>query len=388
MICTERSEPPSLFRLWVGISVIASCLKRKCVVKWGTLSFYPNMYVVLVAPSGKCRKGTAMDQGYQYLRALGIKMAAESITREALIQELQQSNDTQVDPVTGKMYLHASLTVYSQELTVFLGYNNTQLMSDLTDWYDCRSTWTYRTKHQGTDEIIGVWVNLIGATTPELLQTALPRDAIGGGLTSRMIFIFETKKGKTIVDPFESQQVVELRDKLVRDLERIHMLQGEFKVTEDFIEKWATWYHEYDNSPPPFEDYRFSGYFERRPTHIMKLASILCASRTDSMLLDKCDFDRALGIIEQTEKKMPYVFSGVGKYPHSEMLERLMAYLTQRQDIPIGELYWHYRSDLGPQDVEILVRTLEKTGMCTSAHVGGTIRIYATEKLIKRGEEQ
>ena len=163
-------------------------------MQWGTISFYPNMYVVLVGPSGKCRKGTAMSQGYDFLKEMGTKMAAESTTREALIQALQQSNDTQVDPVTNKMYLHASLTIYSQELTVFLGYNNVALMSDLTDWYDCRSSWTYRTKHQGTDEIIGVYVNLIGATTPELLQTALPRDAIGGGLTARMIFVFETKK--------------------------------------------------------------------------------------------------------------------------------------------------------------------------------------------------
>ena len=57
---TEKSEPPKMFHLWCAISVIASVLERKCRLEWGTITFYPNMYIVLVAPSGKARKGTAM----------------------------------------------------------------------------------------------------------------------------------------------------------------------------------------------------------------------------------------------------------------------------------------------------------------------------------------
>jgi len=82
-------------------------------------------------------------------------MAAEATTREALIRALKEAGGTSVgDMVVGdgaisQLYLHCSLTVYSQELTVFLGYNNMQLMSDLCDWYDCRESWTYRTKNMG-----------------------------------------------------------------------------------------------------------------------------------------------------------------------------------------------------------------------------------------------
>lgn len=356
-------------------------------MQWGTISFYPNMYVVLVGPSGKCRKGTAMSQGYDFLKEMGIKMAAESTTREALIQALQQSNDTQVDPVTNKMYLHASLTIYSQELTVFLGYNNVALMSDLTDWYDCRSSWTYRTKHQGTDEIIGVYVNLIGATTPELLQTALPRDAIGGGLTSRMIFVFETKKHKTVVTPFETDAERELRTLLIRDLERICSMQGEFKVTDAFVERWAQWYTAYDHGAPPFDDYRFAGYFERRPNHVMKLSCIMSASRTSSMVVDVVDFDRALALIEQTEKKMPQTFSGVGKYNQSEMLERVMAYIASHEETTVGELLYFFRADISKNDLDMIIISLEKMGLVDITHNGTVMRIKATKKLAARREE-
>ncbi|GAG17670.1 unnamed protein product, partial [marine sediment metagenome] len=96
-----------------------------------------------------------MDQARYFLDELGIKLAAEAITREALIRELKNSSADDIDHETGKATHHSSLTIWAQELAVFLGYYNHQLLSDLTDWYDCKSKWTYRTKTMGTDEIIG-----------------------------------------------------------------------------------------------------------------------------------------------------------------------------------------------------------------------------------------
>jgi hypothetical protein len=358
LIFTDNSEPPYTYRLWCGISVIAACLKRKCVLNWGTLTLYPNMYVVLVGPSGKCRKGTAMSQGMYFLREMGIKLAAESITREALIRELKQSNDTQVNVSTGDMYLHASLTIYSQELTVFLGYNNQALMADLTDWYDCRDTWTYRTKNMGTDEIIGVWINLIGATTPDLLQTTLPRDAIGGGLTSRMIFVFEQNKWKIVPTPFLSKEERDLRKELVQDLENISMMSGDFTATEDFIDSYVPWYINYAKGSPPFDDYRFSGYFERRPTHLLKLCMICSASRTSKMELTKVDFDKALQILLLTEKKMPYTFSGVGKSTTADVMQRIMATIKVKKIVDFETLMSMFYQDIDKFILEKLLETL------------------------------
>jgi hypothetical protein len=116
---TNNSEPPYTYRLWTGICVIAACLRRKCVLNYGTLTFYPNLYVVLVGPSGKCRKGTAMKPGMRFLRDKGIKIASESITREALIRELKESDENQVDIKTSTPHLHSSLTIFSEELTVY-----------------------------------------------------------------------------------------------------------------------------------------------------------------------------------------------------------------------------------------------------------------------------
>ena len=371
----DNTEPPNLYKEWVAISVIASCLQRKCFLDWGPMTFYPNMYIVLTGPSGKARKSTAMGPGMKLLREMGVKLAAESITREALIRELKTSNATQVDPVSGEMNLHASLTIYSPELTVFLGYNNNALMSDLTDWYDCRDRWTYRTKNMGSDEIIGVFVNLIGATTPELIQTTLPRDAIGGGLTSRIIFVFEEKKGKVVAAPFLTPEDVEIKEALITDLEQIHMMSGEFKITSNFLDKWVDWYTASEDNPP-FEDIRFSGYIERRPNHLLKLCIILSASETDQKIITEKHFDRALDLLTRTERKMPYAFSGVGKMESADIMGRVMASIATNQEMTFTELLQMYYFDADQEVLQKVVATLKAMDYCD-------IRYTETEMYIK-----
>lgn len=338
--------------------MIAACLRRKCRLKWGTIDIYPNLYIVLVGPPGRCRKGTAMSVGEGFLRELGIKLSSSSITREALIHQLKTSSDTHID-ANGKMFIHSSLTIFSKELTVFLGYNNQQLMSDLTDWFDCADIWEYRTKNMGTDDISGLWVNLIGATTPDLLNIALPKDAIGGGLTSRIIFVYEQDKDHTEVAPFLNEKEVALANDLFIDLERISMLQGDFSVTSEFIERYSTWYMKADSTPNPFDDYRFAPYFERKPTHLWKLSMIMNASRTDSMLIEEKDFDRALAILERTERNMPYTFSGYGKNREADNLNRVMSIVGTKKRISVGDLQRLVYLDADKRTLFNIVETLE-----------------------------
>jgi len=328
------------------------------------------MYVVLVGPSGKCRKGTAMTPGFNMLSDLKIPLAAEATTREALIQELEKSNDTIVDPLSGTMDMHSSLTIYSQELTVFLGYHNLQLMSDLTDWYDCRPIWTYRTKHQGTDQIIGVWVNLFGATTPDLIQAVMPRSAIGGGLTSRIIFVYEDKKGKLVADPFLTKDEMGLRDDLMHDLERISIMSGQFKVTSKFIEKWIPLYTNMEKSRS-FNDPRFDGYFERRANHLLKLSIILCASRSDRMIIEDRDLKRADAILTRTERKMKWTFSGVGKSDTAEVMSRIMSIVAMKGEVLSSEVYSLVHYDVDDRGFAGILKALERMKWCRVIPIGG-----------------
>lgn len=326
------------------------------------------MYIVLVGPSG-CRKGTAMGPGFSMLRNLGIKMAAEAVTREALIRELKTCTNTQANGET--MFMHSSLTIFSQELTVFLGYNNMQLMADLCDWFDCRDMWTYRTKTQGTDEITGVWVNLIGGTTPDLIQSTLPRDAIGGGLTARMILIYAPGKGKTVSIPHLTDEERKLGAILQADLERIMLLSGPFKVSDDFLNYWIQWYPEQDRQKI-FDDTRFTGYVERRGMHALKLSMICNASRTNDMILTSYDLQRAINLLSQVERDMPRVFSGVGKSPTSDIITQVMAQCasSDNMEIKYSELLRRFYQDADKRTMDGIIATLISMGVMKEVITG------------------
>lgn len=357
---SDNCESAKLLRYWTGISAIASVLKRKSFLEWHT-RLYPNLYIVLVSPSGG-RKGTAMKWALPMLETLNIKMAAEAITREALIRELSKSTDSYLT-ATGETFHHCSLTIHAQELAVFLGQSNLQLLSDLTDWYDCRSMWTYRTKNVGTDIIEGVWVNLLGAITPSILQNSLPQDAIGGGLTSRMLFIYAPGMEKAIPLPFRTQANIELGTLLTQELETIGLLHGAFKPSEEMLDTYASWYTQHVKSPPMGQE-AFAGYNERKATHLLKLSMIMSASRSSSMEISVEDFKKsrhALGVIETY---MPKVFQGYGRRENADVLQHVIDYIIGKGKVGRKEIVRRFMADLTFMQIDEVVNTLCESGLC------------------------
>lgn len=378
MLYTENTEPPILYRRWAAVSIIAACLQRKCRLDWGTLKVYPNLYIVLVGPTGAARKGTAMRPAEDILRSLGIKLAAEAITREALIKELASAGTPEESDF--KMpALHASLTIFSEELTVFLGWNNQQLMMDLTAWFDCKDEWTYRTKHYGDDKVVGVWVNLFGATTPALIRSALPHDAVGGGLTARMIFVYEEKKGKVVIFPDLGPEAEKIEPDLKTDLSQINMLSGKFSMDEGFFDTWASWYPKQE-SYRPFSDDRFGGYFQRRPHHILKLSMIMSAARNDKMVLTVGDFEKSLQLLKETEVRMPKTFGGMGESRTAAVTTRVMAFIGSKGETDLEELMSMFYQDADRDTMGLIIRTLESMGFCKYMAVSGKVKLLKEEK--------
>jgi hypothetical protein len=303
-----------------------------------------------------------MAYGKNLMARLGIKMAAESITREALVREIEQAYDTIIDDETGSMTFHSSLTVCAPELVVFLGYNQQQLMMDLTDWFDCghgpEGRWTYRTKTQGSDELIGVWVNLIGATTPDLLRSTLSMDAIGGGLTSRIIFVYAADKGKSCPTPFISPVKAELAEDIYYDLEQIRLMKGEFKYTKEFISLWTDWYTAQEGKEI-FKEHSLQPYCERRPVHIMKLSMVMSACRNSKMIVNEADLSKAITLLEHTERFMPRVFSGIGKSPHAEVISKIMTEIGLQGKVAKSTLMAKFYNDADDRALNLMIETLK-----------------------------
>lgn len=329
---TENSEPPKSYQTWCGLSLVAGALQRKVYLRWGFETIYPNLFVVLVGPSGRARKGVALGIAKDMLgKITNVSMAPEASSREAIILAMKRSLVNFSDPVDNRIKFHCSLTAFSEELSVLLGQNDIKLLANLTDWYDSKDDWAYETVGRGRDALQGLCFNLLGATAPEWLQSMLPQEAIGGGFTSRVIFVVEERKGKTVPKHHLTAEELALQESLIHDLEMINQMRGQFKFSPEGEQSYVEWYALQDanllKGKAAVEDTRFAGYCERRTTHLRKLMMILSACRGDDLMLTQQDFEAALAVLEMTEVKMGKTFGGLGKAAHSDSTEKVIEYI-------------------------------------------------------------
>jgi len=333
-------------------------------MKWGHTTVYPNLYIIIIAPSG-ARKAEPMVISRDLLSNCGVKLAAERITDEALLKFVAKSIDSYKGE-DGIPKFQCAATVLGEELAVLLRHHNSEFMADLTALYDCADKWKYETKGAGTDDIRGVCLNLTVSSAPDWLPMVLPIEAVGGGFTSRCFFIVEDRKGKVVSDPNINMPPEEHRIDLIHDLEKIHSVVGEARFSQTAYDFYINWYEEQERllaeNEFPMKDPRLQYYVSRRATHIKKVAMACKISRGDSLIIDEQDLTRALSYMEKAEERMPDAFKSIGRSKHAAIIEEMLEYLRLHHTCNRQELMRHSKRDLDFAEFAQVEAALESMG--------------------------
>ena len=118
---TKETEPAKQFHTWVGLSAIASALRKKIWFRFGRIRIHPNIYVVLVSEPGVARKTQAITYGEEIIGEVSaIVTSADAITPQAMLEDLEMAKTEEVLP-NGTTLTHNSLCVTSGEFESFLG---------------------------------------------------------------------------------------------------------------------------------------------------------------------------------------------------------------------------------------------------------------------------
>src|SRR3990167_5274702 len=250
---TDNQESPKAFHFWVGVSIISACLQRKVWIPRIKYTIYPNLFVVLIAGSAKCRKSVAIRIGIDILKSIKEPptIFAQKITTEALIQALEESMNK--DKICYGI-------VVASELSVFLGSDaiKSGIIPALTDLYDSPSKWQYHTRSRGREELTNVTLSILAASTKDWLRTSIPESAIGGGFTSMVMFIVEDHPSKLVLFPQEEPDAEHLRSSLIYDLELIAKLNGAVQFSPAAMAASQEWY---EQEACNIHDDKVDGYF-------------------------------------------------------------------------------------------------------------------------------
>lgn len=364
---TEDTESPLIFHKWVGISMIAAAMRKKTWLSLGRLKIYPNMYVVLVAEPGVARKSQAISYGIDIMNEVNnIVLSADEITKEALLQDLESSAmDDQLED--GSVLRHSSLSIISREFESFLGQkkDNTKMLVLLTDLFDCQEIpRKYRTKHSGSNTIPSVYLNILAATTPDSLASSLPSSAIGGGLTSRILFIWASGRQKKIAIPSYNEHLKGLRKDLIRDLSIISLITGRFWFSDECMENWIAWYNRYDELDPKriCTDPAFRGWYSRKPLFLQKLAMIFTAAKTSKKIIEWDAFELAIEFLEEVEQFMGRTFVAVGRSEVTADVAIVMNIIKQYEIIEEKTLLRMVWRDIDYKKFDNVIETIVRSG--------------------------
>lgn len=310
------SEAPDKMHFWVAVSTIAGALRRRVWIDQGYFQWTPNFYIILVAPPGIVSKSTTLSIGMNLLRQLeGIKFGPDAVTWQALTQALADANEG-VLMADGTYHPMSCITIASSEFGTFLNPNDREMVDVLVSLWDGQlGVWEKRTKTQGSDRIENPWINIAACTTPGWIAGNFPEYLIGGGFTSRCVFVYGKQKRRLIAYPSAvlPPEFEQLQKDLVHDLEAISLLRGAYHLTPQAIEWGTAWYeNHYNNRPKHLDNERFAGYLARKQTHIHKLAIVLSASEKDDLIITKDNLEVASQIVTGLEADMPEVFSLIG----------------------------------------------------------------------------
>lgn len=385
---SSYAEAPTHMRFWCGVSAIAGALRRKVWINQAYFKWVPNFYIVLVAPPGVVSKSTTAGVAMSLLRKVpGIKFGPDIVTWPQLVTAFAASAEGfESPPGSGNWLTMSPLTLESSEFGNLLNPQDREMVDlYVTLWDGKEGALVKETKTSGKDSVENPWINLIACTTPAWIAGSFPEYMIGGGFTSRCVFVYADKKAKLVAYPILQVPagLAAMSDSLVADLTEIAQLTGEYKLTPEAYTWGTEWYERHDAHPPEHlkNDDRFGGYLARKQTHIHKLAMVLAAAESNSMWITDSHLAVAAQMVSDLEPDMAQIFAKIGRSDESVNTERLLNYIRSNGEVEWDVAFRHVHKYFpNIRDYESIFAGLLKAKLIEMVQKpGGVIAVRATK---------
>ena len=352
----EKTNTPSTYALWAGLTTVSSVLGRRCFLQNGFRTVYPNLFTLLVGPAS-VGKSTALNLGVKLMNRMENPpyLLSEKMTPEALIHALEESpNIVSGDNISTNCVGSAFLSEYG----TFVDKNSFQngMTNLLTDLWDNKSRFEYRTRGRGTEVLRNVCLNMIAGVTPGYVKEVTPVAAIESGYATRLLFIWsngdEVKRYPIEEVPAERLPL------LVRDLNAISRLTGEFVMTPEATKFFHDEYTEWWGSSKFFDEDISRGLAGRRMHIFQKLGIIISASMRDSKKINRGDFVIAKKLLESMEHHLPYVLQKITGTETSDIHDEIISFIRKRKVMTQAQIIAKFMRKIDKRTLDAVIEAL------------------------------
>ena len=396
---TSTSQSPFQFRLWTGISLVASALERRVWAKSGKYITWPNLYIMLVGAPGVGKQVIEEARGLfssvmkPDTSQRAFRIASDSVTRASLVDELSKAKQT-ILPPNGTAITSHVLGVFSEEFRVLLPAYEQEFIARLDKLYNGPELYaeSRRTGNVRELSIEAPLLNLLAGAQPAYLADTFPDNAWATGLCRRLLMIYSAEGSEQSIFT-EEPDLEEEREELRHRLAQVSQLFGHAKweaeaaaLVQEF-EGDATARRlgrasQSDNSgrwPLPSHS-RLTHYVRSRTMMVIKLSIVSAISARAELVVRLFDVQRALDWLLRAEALMPDIFREMKGRSDREVMEELHKYVmniwAKNKGKPLRTaVLVDFLSERVPSEkVDRVLAVVERTDMI--ARVAGTTDMW------------
>ncbi|HTH21963.1 MAG TPA: DUF3987 domain-containing protein [Nitrososphaeraceae archaeon] len=382
--------------------MIAAALQRRVWAGPKELPCFPNIYVVLVGEPAT-GKGQVISQVNEMLKyhklkpdkddpnanmaaafvspeQIGMKekkelllfpMAPDSVTYEALMQTHARSTRLisykDINPLTGAMemrpYTHNSLAFALEEMSSLFNRKSEDISRYLLNAYDCRD-YTYKTKHQGEDEIRRPCLNLLAGTVPSFIEDSYDKRIMTEGLSSRTFFIYATgPRFYQFGVPAFTEEQIKCKMEVLDHLKKLSSLFGNVIYDPEGYELMRKHIEEILPYKRENTSLKLNPYYGRKDMHLLKMSMIIHFSDSLEMMVSRIACETALALLAEVEKNMHWALSFGGRNPLAGISKEMMKYIKSKGgSVKQNELWEEFIGDVNQVEFNEVLVFLRDTG--------------------------
>lgn len=377
---TKEGEAPDTYWEAVALFILAALSDRKVWFDQGVNLLYPNVFFTLVGPPAT-RKDGAVAFGEKILRKIeGLSIAPDEITRQKLYMEMEDA----IKPLDygDETFNYMGYNVIATEWDVFLGLKDTEFLKRLIKFYDCKEVFEYKTKHNENNYLPNVFLNMLGCIQPDLMSDIFLPNAIGGGFTSRVVHIVETKQRQGIALPYFDKAKEE---KIMQMSRYINKTVGAFHMTEEARRWYVDWYAKSRGVSVVADNKKLQGYVHRKPQHMLKIAMLMNLSRTfgDDLSLTIEDMERGLRWLNKVEVNMAGAFKSFGASTSANVTFAVLEFIKEKGHTTAHEISKHFWLDANYIELERILASLEFQRVIAREQKSNTMYIHYRGRKIR-----
>lgn len=318
---TSESESPAQFHFGAVVGAIAGCLKRQPLIGWEAMPTYPNMYILLVGPTGS-RKTTAalravktVQEACKELYVLPAEGSPQGFAR-ALKRRYAETGTC------------ADGLVVSEEYSVLFGGDKYKeaLAQWFTQWYDCPSLWERALSGEEFFSFEKPYVSIVGCSNKPWLK-AMPASAITGGFFPRHhIFDAPGPRHRKAIPLFNTALLADLASALRTNLSCVQPIMRLNDTSIRYLNNWYT--NDLAVQEALSSDEQTSAWFSRKQAALMKLAciwQIADGGPADELCVEWLEQSR--GVLDWIDFAVSDVYRSLGTTQEGEPQEAVLAYI-------------------------------------------------------------